>query len=265
MTKSASATRYSPVGRCIYCGSTDQLGDEHIIAAGLGGEWILPDASCRCCEGRVSSIEGYCLRRMMHGTRVRLGLRRRRRKTQPLLWADVTRDGKEMSHLFSPSDHPTVLCLPFLATPIILGGTGGIAGMWMYKFHLDWRALKHHGISGMSVLVNIYRFNQMLAKIGHSYAFAELGGQFEPLLLDVIKHSPSDCFHLVGGKKIDLPSVPDLHTLGITTINHHQKRYVLVEIRLFARYGGPMYQVVVGELEQATRTNSLTTSLAQSR
>jgi hypothetical protein len=184
-----SATRFQPVRRCIYCDATDRLGDEHIIAAGLGGEWILPEASCRKCEGIISSIEGACLRGMMHGARLRLALRKRRRKgPPPRAWAHIRRNGREMLHAFELSEHPTLLTLPFLGKPTILGGMGGIAGTWTYRFHLNWAKLRKDRISEVTQIIDVYRFGQMLAKIAHAYATAELGlGGFSPLLLDIIK------------------------------------------------------------------------------
>src|SRR5258705_11293662 len=50
---------FDPVGHCIYCGATKYtqqadrpLGQEHIIAEGMGGTLILPEASCKECEAR---------------------------------------------------------------------------------------------------------------------------------------------------------------------------------------------------------------------
>ncbi len=40
-------TRTDPIGRCIYCGGRKGLLDEHIIPYGLGGNLVLPEASCK--------------------------------------------------------------------------------------------------------------------------------------------------------------------------------------------------------------------------
>ena len=44
--------RFTPVGRCIYCGGTKSaddspLTDEHIIPAGMGGRLVLPTPRAR--------------------------------------------------------------------------------------------------------------------------------------------------------------------------------------------------------------------------
>src|ERR1700730_18119661 len=74
--------RYKPVGRCIYCGSleysTDSsrpLAEEHIIPLALGGDRILPEASCRKCERITGNFEQMALRGVLRGARVSLGLR----------------------------------------------------------------------------------------------------------------------------------------------------------------------------------------------
>lgn len=42
---------YPPVGRCIYCGTKEgDLTDEHIVPFALGGNMILPKASCIPCQ-----------------------------------------------------------------------------------------------------------------------------------------------------------------------------------------------------------------------
>ena len=52
---------YDPVRKCIYCG-TDTLPegfqrftDEHIFAFGLGGNLVLQEASCRCCQRKINT------------------------------------------------------------------------------------------------------------------------------------------------------------------------------------------------------------------
>jgi hypothetical protein len=48
---------YDPIGRCIYCDSeTSELGDEYIIPYSLNGTHVLPEASCRTCEGVTSYL-----------------------------------------------------------------------------------------------------------------------------------------------------------------------------------------------------------------
>jgi hypothetical protein len=54
---------YQSVGSCIYCGSTQQLSKEHALPLGLGGNYILPNASCEKCRKITEAFEHTCLRR----------------------------------------------------------------------------------------------------------------------------------------------------------------------------------------------------------
>ena len=53
---------YPPVGRCIYCGSTDTLTDEHIIPLALNGTGLLPKSSCVACA-KITNSAGQTARR----------------------------------------------------------------------------------------------------------------------------------------------------------------------------------------------------------
>jgi hypothetical protein len=193
------------------------------------------------------------LRASLRGTRAHLGLSRRKRKIPSRLWAEVTQDGKQVFHSFALSEHPTMLMLPFFAAPVLLGGVGGISGVWLYKFNFDWPKLRRKKITNIATVMDAYRFGQMLAKIGHAYATAELGlNAFTPLLLGFIKDGPSEPFRFVGGSRIIMPRTRSLHTLEQSTLARDRSKYVVVAIRLFARYGGPLYHVVTGVLEPTT-------------
>ena len=74
---------YPPVGRCIYCGDTEQLTIEHIIPYGLGGRIELPESSCRKCCKVTSVFEHTCLRTMYGPLRLLYDLPSRRKKKRP--------------------------------------------------------------------------------------------------------------------------------------------------------------------------------------
>jgi hypothetical protein len=94
------------VGRCIYCGSTDQLSDEHIVPAGLGGDQILYKASCESCRLKIKVIEDSCLGEMK-AIRYRRGIGLRRVKMRPdtlTLWVLTNWDGKQ--EVLPPGQNP---------------------------------------------------------------------------------------------------------------------------------------------------------------
>src|SRR5215208_5306046 len=105
---------YQPVGRCIYCGTeTGPFGDEHIIPFGLGGNVLLPQASCKACEKITGRFEGTCLRRIFGNMRVKRGLPTRRPKERPTRLPVVFtgHDRSQETVQFPVPDHPTGLAL----------------------------------------------------------------------------------------------------------------------------------------------------------
>ncbi len=82
------------VGRCIYCGATEGLQDEHPIPFGLAGRHVLHDASCASCAAKTSRWEGLVLRGSLLPFRTILGLPTRRPSGRPTSFpARVKRDG----------------------------------------------------------------------------------------------------------------------------------------------------------------------------
>ncbi|WP_080744877.1 HNH endonuclease [Cupriavidus necator] len=73
-------SRYLPPGRCIYCDAPENLTREHIIPAGLGGNWVLPEASCRRCAAKTSAAELHVMRVMLGDFRATAGVGSSRRK-----------------------------------------------------------------------------------------------------------------------------------------------------------------------------------------
>src|SRR3989338_3816229 len=74
---------YPSAKRCIYCGSTENLSDEHIIPFGMGGQMVIPKASCKACSGLSSAFEGTCLRTMFGPLRMLYDLPSYRKKSRP--------------------------------------------------------------------------------------------------------------------------------------------------------------------------------------
>src|SRR5450759_2184663 len=73
----------NPVGSCIYCAKPEGLTDEHIVPLGLGGNFILPKASCKKCNAITSAFELKVLRGFMLDARTAGQFPTRRRKQRP--------------------------------------------------------------------------------------------------------------------------------------------------------------------------------------
>jgi hypothetical protein len=178
----AETFAYHLAGNCIYCGATKyapdlhrKLGDEHIIAAGLGAQALLPEASCKKHELITSKIESKLLEALFDPTRKQRGLRRRggkalRKDNFPVFRAV---DGQHVGLLMPIQDHPTVLFLPQLAPPGLLTGRPswlhGVVGVWLANINAHAEILLRQRITSFSTpAVDTIMLCQLLAKIAHA-------------------------------------------------------------------------------------------------
>ncbi len=100
-----------------------------------------------------------------------------------------------------------------------------------------------------------YRFARFIAKVAYGYAVAEVGLHcFRPLARDIILGRSNDYFHFVGSAPSEPPDSGwprgGKHHFGIT-IRFVQDSIglVVVDIKLFAEAGTPVYHAVVGEID----------------
>lgn len=258
--------RYKPVGICIYCGNTTNLNDEHIIPLGLGGRMVLPRSSCSSCSKKTSFFEMTCLRTMYGPLRQLYGLPSRRKKEQPQklpLKVKYKATDEWTEVLVNQVDYPFLVTFPYFPMPnlIVSKQTSSRRGavtnrLWIrgasaYESFFDHLQrltleLRVHSIMPESK-AHVEEFCQMLAKVGHSYAVAELGyGKFKPLLLShIVDKELSNCGDFIGSfHKDELPS-KNIHELSIQEDNH--KKYIIVRIRFLAILGTPTYYIVVGQ------------------
>lgn len=105
-------TTYAPVGCCIYCGATSgRLSREHIIPYALGGDLVLPYASCAKCADITKKFEQVCAREVLGPARIRLKLPTRRRYERPeqLQISCIRRDGRQEEFSVASNSFPLVL------------------------------------------------------------------------------------------------------------------------------------------------------------
>lgn len=256
--------KYSAVGRCIYCGENElppdesKFSDEHIIPFSLGGNLILPEASCKKCasiinrqiETPINSHEWGNLRasrnfpsRKKHRRRTHVKLRRR--------------DGKPFKVPIKDYPSPTPV-YRFHEARILSGKppepneqswqmsllTDSDAEMAMQEKYPDWNG--RHRIKPRP-----FPFARLVAKIGFGYAIAELGcDMFEPIITDVILGKDADYFNLVGGKwKIEEPISGGDHITKIEFLVRDGEILVIAEIRLFSQITTPIHHAVVGRID----------------
>lgn len=265
INRTSGRTRSKPVGFCIYCGSTElhpdsktKLGDEHIVAEGLGGTLILEEASCFECSKITGKTEGSILRTLLWAPRHQLGIRGKNRKRQILSYPLTTIVGGKDTVVSLPIGlHPTILFMVFLAPPRAIRTSyipDDVSGFWLHTFG-DATPIFKKGAHIASPGLDTVRFAQMLAKIAHGFAVQQLGlAHFAPLLPSFVLRSfekteqHTDCFNVVGGDPTIYAPSQSLHELGWEILSFGEKRLLIVSIRLFANLGAPVYRVVTGEM-----------------
>jgi hypothetical protein len=261
------------VGRCIYCGSDggqDGLRKEHGIPFSLGGNIILPQASCSTCEGVISYLEGYVGRRVFGSMRSFYEIQKRRRP-QPAPTVSVlfeTKDGKE-SRQIPLKDAPPMLLMCQFPQPGMLSGQqpsplARLDDVWLWYSHEVQQyaeRMRQPGDKGWTVQFDFKEdlFGRFLAKVVHCMAIAQFGiDSFRPFLPEVILGKEKNIGFYVGGMSLGTTPDPDLpkgthkisaHHFAFTQmLNEATGHRVLVgTLRLFAFTGAPTYCAVVGE------------------
>lgn len=257
---------YVPQDVCIYCGQPP-VGDEHIVPRGLGGGMVLPKASCRNCERTTSRFEKIGMEGFFRFARHHMGVRgarepRARRKRLPV-W--IERNDRSEFGKLEVADHPLLIMLyAFNAPDILLGLPPPTSDRprdgrwWFYRDQNFAQKLARFGAKSFAVTgkANMGCFMQMIAKIGHSFAVAELGlEKFQPLLPSVILGTPDETMrHLIGGSVDPVPPTSALHEVSLlkktvvtkTARLDRVEEFWVARIRLFAKLGAPVYFAVVG-------------------
>jgi hypothetical protein len=259
--------RLPSIGECIYCGAkvySEQpgirrlpLGAEHIVAEGLGGKLLLPDASCLLCEQITGPmVEGDVLGHTLKAFRAFHKLRspggRPFPKTLPLT---VPQNGKDTTVEVPIEDYPIMLnMLNYVAPAILSGETGkGLPSVNAFQFvtirYNQSELFQKHGITSFSTARwDNVMLCRMIAKIGHSFAVAILGqAKFKPLLLPLIREDDRNGIDYIGGGVPEEPAIDALHRLSIGYLRGAGKDFVAVQVRLLAKYGAPTYVAIVGE------------------
>jgi hypothetical protein len=137
--------RFPGYGRCIYCGSTGPLKDEHIVPFSLGGKAVIEAASCGKCEKVTSYLDGYLARQIFHEYRAHAGMKSRRPKERPTeLEATIVKaDGTREVRVFAPKEHPYFLVMPVWNLPGILLGEEPNHNFEIMQAHAYWWIPEH--------------------------------------------------------------------------------------------------------------------------
>lgn len=254
------------VGVCIYCGDAKSpLTREHILPRGLGGNWepeghsdafVLQKATCERCRLITEKIERESLRPTMDPARARLGLKRKDRIAKISGWVDLP-DGSTEHRDMDPSEILGALVLPSYyeagaLTNKPLTDTAPCDLQFFVIAPASRRLLEEAARVGVELFINPKVFGQMLAKIALGVAVAQFGVTgFEPTVRNFILNNPNECGCWVGGfagTQRAEPASQALHSTYLRTERVGSNLFIIVEIRLFAEFGGPTNYVIVGRL-----------------
>jgi hypothetical protein len=258
------ARTYAPVGKCVYCGATTDLSDEHIVPFGLGGRWVLPKASCNACSVKTSKVERTCLRTMLGPLRLLYGLPSRRKDKRPeTLQLKIKRTEKSDWEYVPVAQErfPFLITLPrFDEAPGFLSGTdeASSGNAATDKFWIRGASPHHHFSELLESLVRdlqvhmimpeakfeVPTFCSMLAKIALGAIVAN-GGRPLPgsrlAQMAVGENMPNTRYYIGTLRGNERPS-QRLHEVSIGSVL--RSGAAIVRIRLLAKLGTPTYLVV---------------------
>ena len=236
--------------------------DEHIVPLALNGTLILQEASCRQCEQIINKqIETPLLAEEYARFRAKYGLRTRRPKNRKRTVELASTTGGWIEVPVTEYTAPVPLYRFKTArilsgappipnshawTMVILGG--GDEEVRLQKKCPLWT--KEHILRPQP-----YQFARFIAKVSYGFAVANLGLDcFEPLANDIILGRSDDYFRFVGSKSRDpppsgWPSGGAHHFSIVVRFVRNNVALVVVEVKLFAEAGTPVYHAVVGEID----------------
>ncbi len=260
--------RSTYVGKCIYCGSTENLTDEHAIPFALKGIRILAKGSCLSCNAITTRFERSILRNSMLAIRTVLGLPTRRKRSRPQTLPLIFVRGNSRTEEQVPiSDSIPAFVLPELGPPEIYPEIphrlGMVAGSFIPKVHFPverasdkhlQRVLDKYSADGVELPWEIHHgdFRRLLAKIAMCEAIGLYGlEQFKDIYVTTTVLGRDRSAYFVGSD-----GDYDMHAEGgfedsahvIAAIRPRGTSEVWIRIKLWNKSITLEYTVVVGRL-----------------
>jgi hypothetical protein len=254
------------VGRCIYCGATDQpLRNEHVVPFALDGKWILRAASCADCALRTSRVEREVLRRGAGALRAAIGLRTRRSNARPRSYSyRILLDGVESAVDIPISDYAPLFWFPMLRPPGALSGEQRDVTIYAVRSIQVWNnAARYRTLEELARALGVQQVSQeltykpiamgqLLAKVAYGMSVAHLGvDTFESVHVLPAILTGENIGTWVGGASA--PKWADVEPEHLHLVQLDQRgQEVVAHVKLLARYGGPEYEVLVGRRHPPT-------------
>jgi hypothetical protein len=255
---------YAKAELCIYCGDTENLTDEHLLAFSLGGRPILKKASCKNHANITSAFELKVARGMYRKFRDINSIQSRRkdgreeRLEEGYKLIGERSDGTKVEFSAPLKDVPLPnIWIGFTQIPTILNGGVLNSGLGIVCHSEDYSSnkLKYQklfaktgfkviSVESPSILAMAPEYFQMLAKTAHAYLWAERRGVgYTPMLLDIIEGKDVNFTRLIGcDQSLPRSNKPfELHE-----VNYGGEMYLITHITLMAFPSTPRYLIVSG-------------------
>lgn len=247
------------VGRCIYCGTTqEKLTEEHVSPYALNGCITLLAASCLDCNKEITRVEQHVLRHMWGAARAEMGYRTRNKKgADERYHLAVLREGVKTIRKVPLKDALKIIELPIFKLPAALDARAdadNIECISKDQFVLVEQRenlAKRLGVDEVCPPdFDPDKFARFVAKCSFGYAVERYGiDAFESVYVrSAILGRTKDIGRWVGSpdsRELPIRKTPMSGGFRILPDND-----VLVRIKLFPRFDGAEYITVVGKMKQ---------------
>jgi len=259
-------TKRKYVGKCIYCGATENLQDEHCIPESLNGLHLLEKASCSKCGKITGKFEGRFTRDSLLPLRTAWNMKSKRSKSKR---------PKEFPMRFIIKGEQRLINVP-VEDHIPLIPLVEIGPMGKYPFNLHKKGLKHgqfyidpfnsrseehlkniqkkYDADDIGVDYNLHTedFLRMIAKIAYCFTVWEYGLKNigEVYVLPAILGQSNDIWHWVGGDGIQeiYKESKNMKADHVVSTGFLSNGELQTRVKLFKNSETPEYEVAVGRL-----------------
>ena len=243
------------IGKCIYCGSVEDLSDEHIIPYGLAGNLTLTKASCKKHRDITSIFEGEVLRKQFILVRSTQNYPTRHKSRRPKYFEfAVNKETKKIP----VQDCPAMFMMLGFLQPRCISNYGYDKGIYAtgYSTHeANFQEFREkYDVQNFSYSQDLgSNFARLVAKIAYCAAVYKYGldSFAEVNILPSIIGDKDDIGYWVGcptdyKREADVPPKEScLHKIVIFEKN----KQIAVTVRLFASFQTPEYLAIVGKLK----------------
>ncbi len=254
------------IGKCIYCGSKEDLRVEHALPESLNGDLLLESASCRNCEVITGKFEARYTRDTLKPFRDYWGFKSKRRNKKRLqsFPMKLLHEDQVINVNVSKEDYMPVIPLwelghpeRFASLPHFKGLNFGEAKLVVFTTKSEEElinTIEKFNVDELAVEFPLYigDFLRMIAKIAYCFALAKYGLNciVENYVLDGILGKSSDLFRWVGneGKQLLFEEGKQIKANHVVSAGLAPDGTIGVKIKLFKDMQTPEYLVIVGKV-----------------